>query len=349
MLRNNTADREVREQIARPPAVVGRWSRIARRVLRPQVVIPATFSVALLATLLGVGNARKILTDLSTFQPRYVAWYALVMALYMCGRGILWHVLVRSLHAAVPLRSQAMAFLAGEVTKSLPLGNYFPNYLLRRSTHAAFGLTSTATLAITLLEVSVSLTIVAALGLGGWTPWLRPLILIGAPVCLLIGWGIYLMRGAIAPLWDAGRRRYAALRTLDGELRQARAGASYLWQPRVLLVGLLLCAFYVAMAGIGLYLIARGLGLDTLSIQEALSVHSFSLAFALIEPSPMDLGVIEAGGVGALLAVSAPIDLAISMMLIQRVLNTGVSLVIAGAGMVVLRRELRAAMRAQPE
>jgi uncharacterized membrane protein YbhN (UPF0104 family) len=258
---------------------------------------------------------------------------------------MLWLVLLRALRAPVPLRSQTLAFLVGIVTTSLPLGNYFPNYIMSRSTRASFGLTSAATLATTLLEVAVSLIAIVVLGLGTWTDWLRTIILVGTSAFLLLIWGVYQLRTRVKPLWAAATQRHRRLQQINVEAEQLREGAARLWRLRVILVGLLVCTVYISLAGVGLYIIAWGLGLDTISVSTAIAVYSFSLAFALIEPSPVDLGIIELGGVGAFLAIGVSPDLAISIMLIQRVLSTGVSLAVAALGMVVLRHELAEALR----
>lgn len=346
--KNDAADQEAQKARAsaqQPQRMRVSWSQLVREALRPNILIPTTLGIAVLATLLGIGNIQKILADLSQFQARSAIWCAVVIALSIAGRGVLWHVLLRAVRAPVPFRSQTLAFLVGIVTTSLPLGNYFPNYILSRSTRASFGLTSAATLAITLLEVTVSLIVVVVLGLGAWTSWLRPVILVGTGMFLSLVWGVYRLRTRIKPLWAAATRRHQSLQHINAEAEQLSEGASRLWHPRVILLGLLICACYLTLAGIGLFIIARGFGLESVSVPEAVAVYDFSLAFALIEPSPVDLGVIELGGVGAFLAIGVSPDLAISIMLIQRVLTTGVGLAVAALGMVALRHELTTVLR----
>ena len=311
-----------------------------RAALRPRVVVSLTLSAGLLVALLSFGNVGDILAQVSSFELTDILWYLAVFLLYELGRWLLWHFLISSLRVKIHPRDQGVSFLMGEVSKNLPFGNYFPNYVLQRAAGADFGLTSSITTTIVLFEVAVSLAGVVVLGLSGWNSWLRPLILIGAPTFAVCAWIAYRrVEASGVPHWI---ERYKPLRDLLAELKQFRTGAARLWHPRTLVVGLLLCAAYVAAAATGLFVITRGLHLFTLSWQEVLAVYCFSLAFALIEPSPVDLGVTEVGGVGAFLALGLGKDPAISVMLISRAFSVGASIVVVGIGLFALRRRVRA-------
>src|SRR5437879_731858 len=68
-------------------------------------------------------------------------------------------------------RTRVFTFLGGEVTESLPVGPYFRNYLLHRSTGTDFGLSSAATTLSMVTEVAVCLAGLLILGLGAWSGW----------------------------------------------------------------------------------------------------------------------------------------------------------------------------------
>jgi hypothetical protein len=323
--------------------VVMRMGRRVRGLLRPGVVIPSTLSLALLVALLAFGNSRDILAEVAGFQWRYVLWYALLALVAEAARAVQWHMMLEALDVGIPLRRQGISFLAGELTKGLPLGNYFPNYVLRQSDGANFGLTSAASTAIVVLEAVVSLGALALLGLGSWTGWLRPLILAGAGSAAVAGWVLARWRGgAHMSKWmtrGRGRRRLAR------ELAQFRGGAARLARPRVLAIGALLCATEITAAAAGLFVITRGLGVHGVSFYDVLAVYCFTLALALIGPSVVDLGIFEAGGVGAFLVVGLARDPAISAMLINRLLGIATVFVIAGVAAICGRRELWRALR----
>lgn len=331
----------------RPPprATLRATARLAARTLfRPRVFIPLILSAGILVALLALGNIQDILAEILSFQPVDILWYTGLFAIYEVGRWLLWHFLIVSLGEPIRLRVQLISFLMGEVSKNLPFGNYFPNYILKQGTGADFGFTSSITTAIVLCEVTVTLVGISILGLGGWTAWLRPLILIGAPLFILSVWGVIrLRRSAGAPRW---MERSKGLRGLLAELRQFAAGAKQLWRPRVVVIALIICAVYVTAAGAALFAIVVGLHVSMLSVSEVVAVYYFSLAFALIEPSPVDLGVAEAGGAGAFLAVGLHLDIAVTAMLINRFFNVGLTLIFVTIGLIVLRDEVRAVLRA---
>ncbi len=312
---------------------------VLRRVRRPVVILSLTLSAALLVALFALGNSRAIVRDIFAFHPGYLLWFLGLMLVYEAGRGAQWHFLARALGIRVSLRRQALAFLAGELARSLPLGNYLPSYVLRHSDAVAYGLSSVAATAIVLFETAVALAAVVILGLGGWSGWVRLVIVGGVAITLLGSWIAWRLRRHVKLPERVLRRR--SVQALLREVQTFTAGATRLVHLRVIAIGLLICAVYLTAAGAALYAVTRGLGLDV-SLGQAVAVYCFSLAVGLIEPSPVDLGVIEVSGVGAFLALGVPGDQAVSAMLINRVLSIAAGLLIAGAGMVVVRREFGA-------
>jgi uncharacterized membrane protein YbhN (UPF0104 family) len=139
-----------------------------------------------------------------------------------------------------------------------------------------------------------------------------------------------------------------AMRTIAEEFRRFRASAVALVQPHILTVEGLLGAGYIILGGTILYLVVRGLGVGHVLFWQALAVYCFSLATAQMSPVPMDLGVIEASGVGAFLAIGVSESKAVGIMLINRMLSVGATLVMALLAMVILRDEARAALRGRP-
>jgi uncharacterized protein (TIRG00374 family) len=316
-----------------------------KNLLQPKILIPAILSLGLLASLFAVADVKKLLHLMEGFQHIYLLYFLLTMIAYEIVRGVQWHYLLTAMDIHVPVRTQIFSFAMGEITKSLPIGNYFQNYVLQQSKGTDFGRSSAATTLIVLTEVAVSLIGVVVLGLGVWTVWVRPLIIIGL---LLLAATIWLY-GKLhhkhgPPEWAT---KHELLRKAFDELREFRHGVGDLLHPRILLVQFLIGATYVVIAGSGLYLIVRGIGVDSLSFWQVLSVYFFSLAFGLIFPLPVDIGVTELSGVGAFVAVGLDRSPAVGVMLINRVLSIGSAVAIALIVMVVLHDEMRAALRSR--
>lgn len=318
-----------------------------KKLLQPKILIPVILSVALLVALLAFADVSKVVALMERFQKIYLLWFLLLMIAYEAIRGVQWHFLLKSMDIHVPVPTQIFSFAAGEMTKSMPIGNYFQNYLLQQSKGADFGLTSAATTIIIILEVAVSLIGVIILGLGQWTGIVRPVIIIGTALFIIAAWAYHRFhRHSRTPKWI--KEHKTLLKALE-EFQQFQQGASLLFHPRVLLIAALLSAGYLITAGAALYLVVRGLGIGGASLPETLAVYFFSLAFSLIIPIPVDIGVLEFSGVGALLAIGiqggkTP---AVGVMLINRVLGIGSSIAIALIVMAVFHGEFRAALRGQ--
>jgi uncharacterized protein (TIRG00374 family) len=316
------------------------------RLLRPSVLLPTILGAAVLAGLLSFSNAGQIATLVAGFHPIYFASFALLLLAYEVVRLAQWHLLLGTLGVHVPLRTQVFTFMTGEAARDLPAGNFVPNYLLQSTNGTNFGLASSATLLITLIEVAVSLVVVAIVGIGGWG-WLRPLIVIG-----VAAFGMLVLAGTLAlrvvgrhrsHTWEWMTRRRATQRVLD-ELRQFTHGEARLLRPRVLAVATVLSAAYLTLGGAGVYVIARGLGLERLGFWQLVAIYCFSVAFAAIAPLPMDFGSVEASGTGALVAAGLAASASAGLMLFNRLLSVALTLLVAAVVWLVLRQEAAAAL-----
>jgi uncharacterized protein (TIRG00374 family) len=268
--------------------------------------------------------------------------FFLLMIVYEAIRGFQWHVLLQFLGVRVPFRAQACSFLMGEATKTAPIGNYFQNYLLTRIEGEDFGETSAATTLIVLIEVGWGLVALVVVGIDDWG-WLRPLILIGLTVFVCFAAVVYRVekhRGP--PSWIA---RYRLTRTVLEEFSRFRLGVATLIRPRRLAIAAALGAAYLVTASAALYVLALGVGVDQASFWQMLAIYAFSLTAGLILPLPVDLGVVELSGAGALAATGLSKEVAVSIMLLNRLLTVGSALLIGAIGTLFLRDELRRALQ----
>ena len=318
------------------------------KILRPSIVLPLLLSASVLAALLAFGDLKNVIAVMRTLRPGYLLAVMGVFVAYELVQGVQWHALLHALGIRVPWRMQACTFLVGQPTRILPIGNFVQNGLLLRATGTDFGLSSAATTLSVLLEVTVALIGIVIIGVGPWG-WLRPLLVIGMLVFLSSAWIVYLIykvrRIRILPPWLARQQR---VRDALAVVTQFRAGALALCRPAVLVRGGALGALYLVLGGSALYLVLRGLGVDTVSWGQVLGVYFFSLACALILPVPVDVGVTEAGGISAFLAIGVGKSAAVSAVLLTRILGIGTAQVIALIAIAVLRAEVGALLGARP-
>ncbi|MBF6591054.1 MAG: flippase-like domain-containing protein [Ktedonobacterales bacterium] len=312
-----------------------------RNLVRPRVLLPLLLSVSLLAALLMFADVHAVFAAIARFRPAYLAIFLALMAAYEGVRCVQWQLLLRSLGIRTSTRTSAFTFLVGEMAKTLPMGQYLRNYLLRQTGGTNLGQSAPATLVTLLIEDAVALVGVLVLGIGAWN-WLRPLILVSA---LLFGAAIFvvyrLIISARMPKRIARARRF---RAILGELRLFKTSTALLANPRTLPAQVACGAAYLVLGATALYFLLLGLGVSGVSFPQALAVYFFSLACGLLIPIPVDIGLIELSGTTALLAVGVSRSAAVSAMLLNRVLGGAAAVLIALVTMAVLHRELRAAL-----
>ena len=105
---------------------------------------------------------------------------------------------------------------------------------------------------------------------------------------------------------------------------------------------------FLLLASSALYVVVRGLGIDNVTWSQVVAVYLFSLAFGLIFPLPVDVGVAEISGVGAFLAIGVDKSAAVGAMLVMRAVSIGVGLMVALITILVLNEEFRASLRERP-
>jgi uncharacterized protein (TIRG00374 family) len=310
-------------------------------VFRPKVIVSTVVGLALIGALIGVSDIGKVGAIMSSLKPEAALAFVVLMLVYEAIRWVQWHVLLRALRIRAPLAAEAFSFLLGEATKSAPIGNYFQDYLLARTGRQNFARTSATTTLIVLTEVGLCLATVVAIGIDGWT-WLRQLIVIGLAVFACVAAVLYRLYGHVElPSWV---NRHPWLRTALDQLDRFRHGVRDLLTPRTLATESLLGAAYLATAGLAFYIAALGLGISDVSFWQLLAVYAFSLAAGLILPLPIDLGVFEVGGLGALVAYGVSKEVALSLMLVNRLLSVGSALLVGGIATLVLHDELQQAL-----
>jgi len=309
----------------------------------PRVIVPLVIGVLIIIVLLGAADVGRVLRVVSGFHPLYVLLlFALALA-YEAVRAVQWFLLLRVLDRREPWRAALMSYLGGELSKSLPGGQYVQTYLLRQAQGVPIARSAAATTVILWLEVVVSLVVVLLLGVGPW-PWVRPasLLLLGGIALVALA----LKRRPYATQLGIATRNHRRLHAAWAWVLDFSLSAERLLAPRALGVAAILSAAYLGCAALGLWAIARALGVPGIGLPQALVCYAFALGMGLLIPIPMDLGLTEGSGVAILLASGASTPDAVAIMLIQRVLGALLTSPIAAVSLFAVRRQLGAALHA---
>lgn len=317
-----------------------RW--LMQGVVSPRVVVPLVLGLAIIVVLLRAADVGRVLHIVSTVRPFYLLLLVVLSSAYEALRALQWFLLLRAVEHRVPWRAALMAYLGGELAKSLPGGQYVQTYLLRQAQGIPIARSAAATTLILWLEVVSCLLIALLVGVGPW-PWLRPVAL------LLLG-GIVLVALAFRHLpwanWaghvTAGHRRlHAAWTWVDDFSVSVQA----LLAPRALGPAFALSLGYIGCAALGLWTIAAALGVGGISLSQALVSYAFALGLGLLIPLPMDLGLTEGSGMAVLMACGVSTADALAVMLVQRVLGALLTSPLAAVGLLTVRRQVGAALR----
>jgi uncharacterized membrane protein YbhN (UPF0104 family) len=304
----------------------GRAKRILRQLIRPRIILPGVFSLAIIGGLLAFANVGKLADLIAGLEPRYLAVAVVLMLAYNGARAAQWFYLLDHLGVVSPRRDQALAYIGGALTKYLPGGSYFQNYLLYETTGVDPALSSVATTLIVLTEPVVAMIFVFLLGVDDWV-WLRWLIGIGLPLALAFAAGVYLLiESPRQPRWLTSLRLY---QLLADELVRFRDGLAKMAHPSILATQAAMTAVFVLLEGAALYMVAIALRIDNLSVSGALAAYCFSVTVALVVPIFTDLGTLEAGGVAALIVMGVSRHGAVGIMVLDRALIIAVAFVLA--------------------
>ena len=308
-----------------------RIQRLLRAVLLPLLAI------GVLGALLWFGDAPRVIAFSERFQRIYLVWFLCSMLAHEVVRGLLWLVLLRALAIRAPVRTQIFAFAVAEAFKAVPAGAYMENYLLQRSKGSSIGRSSAATTFMILGEILSALVGVIVLGLGSWSQWLRLAIVIIVAVAA-ISVVMVLVVPHVRRLSDWICKHRIMARVLE-EIRRFRSAAVILMRPSIIAITLVLCALYVLLDALNLYIVIRALGIGRLSFGQVVAVACFGLAFYVI------LASLEAADVGALIGLGLSKSLAVSAILVYRALSICVTIIFAAIVMILFHNEWDALRR----
>jgi len=305
------------------------------------VALPLAVALGLLAYVSYVASVRSSGPELLLIL-RHTWLLILILTIpYLAARALVWYELLHQLGVRVAWRPMAVAFAGGEITKSFPAGVYVQNYLLSRLGHLGQSSAIRSTMATTAmlgLETLVALPALLIVGIPG-TPWLRE-TLVGIVVIwviiLMAAWVLVHYRqehmGPGVPRW---RRRLVeiAAEFLDsgGKLISFKT-----------LRNVVPAATYMLIYALELYIIVRAVGVHRVSFVDVLGIYAAVVLAVILVPIPTEIGITEFAGLGALLNYGVPRATSALIMLSLRLLGSGMTIVVAGLLLILLRRELGA-------
>jgi uncharacterized membrane protein YbhN (UPF0104 family) len=305
-----------------------------------RAVAPLVLALGLLAYVADLASAPHSGAELWTLI-RSTWWIVFILTVpYLVTRAIVWWELLDQLDVRVRIRPFLVSFAGGEITKSLPAGDYVQNYLLSRFCHFGAGAvvrSFMATTAILALESALAVPVVLIIGVPGWS-WLFWTIigLVAAWIVVLIAlwllidrWGSH-VRPEIHPLLRRARDLVEEFLQAGGALLTRRTARS-----------LLPTAVYMLCYVIDLYVMIRAVEVHGISFVDTLSIYGFIVLVTILIPIPGEIGVTELSGVGVLIAYGVPAAKAAVIVLGLRILATGFTIVQSGAILAALRREFR--------
>ena len=330
----------------RPPEVrlrAGSSSRLllGRFVQRLDLGVALTLLVVLgmLAYVSYVAIGRGSGAELWTILRR-TWWLVLLLTVpYLGARMVVWYELLCQLDISVPTRQLMVAFAGGELTKSLPAGIYVQNYLLGRLGHLGQRSLVRSTMATTTmlgLESVLALPTALIIGLPG-TPWLS-WVLLG----LVGAWVAFLLLFALLVRF---RQRHIGPRAAAWRYRLVSIIGDFLAAGREFLTfrtarSLVPTAVYMLAYAAELYLIIRAAGGSHITLHDAMGIYAVLVLATILVPIPSEIGITEFTGLSALLAYGLPPHIAAIIMLGFRILGSGSVILLAGAAIFLLRREL---------
>lgn len=251
----------------------------ARRLLKPQVILPVLLAVALLAFAFSLGDVHLVLARVAKL-PMRVLWLALAAAAcYLACKAAQLKLMLTQIDVAIPARPFWLAFAVGELTVTLPLGMFSQNWVLSAARRVHIGRSSAATVMMVLAEVAVVFLFLAVVGVSGM-PGTRPFavaVLAGVGLLLL---GLMLFEHRARTLVARLRHRWAR-RGADAALEMLR-GLRKLSTPLLLAISIVLAAVYLGALTLAFWFVGRGMDAHHLDYLTAATIYMFSLAIILV-------------------------------------------------------------------
>ncbi len=316
-----------------------------KKLLQPKILVPILLSVSLLAFVFSITDAPKVAGYLRAMSVPLAAGVFATTIGYMSIKWVQFDSFLDRLQLRVSWRQSMLAFVVGEMTLPVPAGIYAQNFVLLRITGADFSRSSGATTAVLVSEGAISLVGVLILGIPGWEA-LRYAILalfFVAAVPALVVMKVEFVHKVLVRFLEDGPFPDAG----SGLIEIVRDTKELLFPTGFVRVVPVTSAYLLCLVA-GFYLTAHGIG-EHVDFLQAAAIYLFAIAIVLVSPVSAQLGIVEAGGVGAMQQFGYSPSESLAVMLGFRLLWTGSVWLVGGTVLMALRSELGGARRNKVE
>lgn len=267
-----------------------------------RLVLGACFGMIVVAGCLALGDVRKILERLGSFDGWCVVWAAGLALCNYLVRFVRWELYLRRVGVRVPRRDSVLIYGAGFAMAVSPgkVGEILKSYLLRE----AHGHPMARTTPVVVVERLTDLLALLLLGLVGLRAFHTGGRLVIAGI-LIVGGGIACVssrRLSLALLRIVGR--LPLLSRFTHRIEEFYDTTASLLAPAPLAYGTALGAIAWMGECLGFYLIARGFHGAAVSLSLAIFIYAITTIAGALSFLPGGLGVTE-GSMASLLAASA--------------------------------------------
>ncbi len=272
----------------------GRATRRLQGLAQPKVVLPLLLTAALLASALGLSDIPQAFGRIRDIPLLSLGAALVLAAVYLVVKGLQFHGFLRELGIPVNWRHFLLAYAVGELTLTLPLGVYAQNYVLQRLQGTGFYRSAAVTTIMLIIESAVFFLSLAVIPVRGW-PWLQPLAL----ACFLASMVVFGVLARSDTIWGFVSRQ------MDRFQIFGQAPVEFLRGLRSLsFVGVIARRGYLTLIYAGalvwaFLVVSHGVGAKALTIDQAITIYSFSLSIALICGGVLSqVGIVEMAGMG---------------------------------------------------
>jgi uncharacterized membrane protein YbhN (UPF0104 family) len=290
-----------------------------------------------LSLLFSFADIRKVGDAFQRFPPVFIPIIFGLVVAREAVRVFEWHYLLHALRQHTLWRHSLLTLLGGDASQILPAGVYFQNFLLQQAEGTSMTTSLPATLAMQLLEATVSLLVLIAVGVPGW-PWMRPVA-----ITVMAGYTTFLVlisRPAVGAWLERKAARPGPGSWVLGQFAHFLEGLEGLMTPGVVLRAGGLTAAYMAFTIATFFAAVRAYALPNIGLPQAAAIYCFVLTLIILVPLPSDLGLSEGSGVAVLLAYGVPLAQGLTIMLIIRFSVLLFTEIIAGGALLFMRQEL---------
>ena len=296
--------------------------------------LPYVLGVGVIIALVLAVNPSRFAFAASRFDPIYAPLVAALSLIYYLLQGIRWQPLLRAVGVRLRLRDTLVLNLAGQAAGLLPAGELTRAVLVSEVARVEVGKT-TAT--ITVQELIYTVLLIAAAVPGAFH---RTIAAIGVSLALVVIIAVTAIL-TLHQLFEkiaAGVAKVRLLRRFVPDLLELQRQTVNLLRRWDTLYWTPLSALQVAVTITMFWLVIQALDPGRVSWATAAFAYGVAGVAGALSLGPGGLGGFEAAGVGMLIVVGVPFQIAVAATVLQRIADKGLATVYGGILYIYARR-----------